>query len=79
MANISVTATGITIQNGDLVDNDDWGGFRNEGGGTLTLRNVIVQDSTRVFDGGGINNVGGTVRLTNVLVRRNSGADLGRG
>ncbi|MEC4806729.1 MAG: DUF4347 domain-containing protein, partial [Jaaginema sp. PMC 1080.18] len=75
--NNDVTFDAVTIRNGNT-GNNDGGGIRHVGTGTLTLTNSTVSGNSAGDDGGGIYSLG-AVTLTNSTVSGNSTANFGSG
>ncbi|MEX1253946.1 MAG: choice-of-anchor Q domain-containing protein [Dehalococcoidia bacterium] len=73
---ITVTMTGLTVQNG-FAEESDGGGIYVEPDVTLTLNDSVVQNNTAEDDGGGIVLFDGTVTLNNTTVSGNFGEDGG--
>ncbi len=86
--NGTATLDGLTIQDGfsnqdAVIDDNNKDDINNNGGGihnqgTLTLRNVVVQNNQANADGGGILN-DGTLTIENSQVRNNKTEDDGGG
>lgn len=74
----SVTLRGLTIQYGDTQGVSPGGGVRNDGG-TLTLKNVILNGNNALLGGGGIFNNGGTLFLNSVTIMSNTTGSSGGG
>jgi len=72
-----LTASNLTIRNGNSLDGDG-GGIALNATASLTLSSSTVSGNTTNEEGGGIENNGGTVVLTNVTVSGNT-ADTGGG
>ena len=74
--NASLTLVGMTIRNGNSAMAG--GGIRNQGGGRLTLTDVVVSGNQTAAGGGGIATEG-PLALDHVIVRGNVAASFGGG
>lgn len=74
---ITVTMTGLTVQNG--LRKGDAGGINIENDSTLTLNSVVVTNNEAASDGGGIQNQDGTLNLNQSTVSNNTAGDEGGG
>src|SRR4029453_2858877 len=70
----NLTLDGLSVENGSA---ELGGGILNRG--TLTLRNVVIQQNTAAEAGGGIYNRGDAVTITNSILRRNFAFNNGGG
>jgi hypothetical protein len=70
----NLTLDGLSVENGSA---ELGGGILNRG--TLTLRNVVIQQNTAAEAGGGIYNRGDAVTITNSILRRNFAFNTGGG
>jgi hypothetical protein len=75
----TVAITGVTIAHGNALDNSSKGGaINNNSGGTLTLTDCVVRDSSCDGAGGGISSTG-SLTLIRTVVSGNKGRSGGGG
>ena len=74
-----MTATNLTIRDGQTVGTENGGGVAIDATGSLTLSESTVSGNSSNNEGGGIDVNGGTLTLENVTISGNSALDDGGG